>query len=58
MSVRDFEPIFLGSQNGIIHKGKFKISEVGLGWKSLTTGEIITVSQNDIKHLTFTRVAK
>jgi structure-specific recognition protein 1 len=55
--MKDFESIYLGSQNGTSIKGKFKISEVGLGWKSMH-GEIITVSQNDIKKLYFTRVGR
>jgi hypothetical protein len=51
----DFENVFLGGQKA--DQGRFKISNVGMGFKS-TTGEIITVAPNDIKGLEFLTVAR
>ncbi len=55
--MKDFDPIYLSHQNGPSLKGKFKVSEVGLGWKS-QDGEIITISKSDLLDLEYVRVAR
>ncbi|KAJ1344171.1 hypothetical protein BSLG_001311 [Batrachochytrium salamandrivorans] len=55
---KDFDSIFLGGTNGPQSVGRFKLSDVGLGWKSQTTGEIKTVPAADIRKLHWLRVAR
>ena len=55
--MKDCEPIYLSHQNGLSFKGKFKVSEVGLGWKS-QDGEIITISKSDLLLVEYLRVAR
>jgi structure-specific recognition protein 1 len=58
MSVLNFENIYLGGQNSLNEMGKFKVSNVGMGFKSSTTSEITTISQADIQQLSFQQVAR
>ena len=55
MSTLDFDNVYLGGLKA--DQGRFKISNVGMGFKS-TTGDIITVSPTDIKQLEFLSVAR
>ncbi|KAJ3361203.1 FACT complex subunit [Kappamyces sp. JEL0680] len=56
--VSNFDKIYLGGKNGPLAAGKFKLSEVGIGWKNALSGQIITVSAADITKVTWVRVAR
>lgn len=50
----NFDDIYLSSQE----RGKFKISEVGIGFKNSKTKEITTISKQELKKVEFLRAAK
>jgi structure-specific recognition protein 1 len=57
-AVLNFESIYVGGRNEAKEKGKFKISNVGMGFKSLESQEILTISQTDLSKLVFQKVAR
>jgi hypothetical protein len=57
-NVLDFENIYVGGRNEKSARGRFKMSEAGMGFKDSATGEIITISSKDLMQLAFQRVAR
>ena len=41
--MQSYDKIYVGGKTGPLAIGKFKLSDAGVGWKSLASGEIVTI---------------
>jgi structure-specific recognition protein 1 len=56
--MQSYDKIYVGGKTGLLALGKFKLSDAGVGWKSQSSGEIVTIPSGEIVKLFWKRVAR